>query len=86
MPENLKPLWENLSVEGKKRIEAQAQYHKLDTQYQINNFWQTRDLRSEKVQLKPINENETIVENKKPLVNNAYMENFEQEMKRRFRK
>lgn len=85
MPEAYKQLWENLSEEGKSRIQAQAEYHKLDTQYQINNFWQTRDLRTQKVELKPINESEEVI-SKTNKVSSQYMENFESEMKRRFRK
>lgn len=56
MPAEYKDTWNKLSEAKKNQILAQAKYHKLDTPYQVNNFWQTRDLREvapvmEKVQM-----------------------------------
>lgn len=42
MPEEYAPIWESLSQESRQRIASQAQYIKLDTPYQIRNFWATR--------------------------------------------
>lgn len=42
MPTEYAPIWESLSQESRQRIASQAQYIKLDTPYQIRNFWATR--------------------------------------------
>jgi hypothetical protein len=42
MPEEYAPIWESLTQESRQRIASQAQYIKLDTPYQIRNFWATR--------------------------------------------
>jgi methyl-accepting chemotaxis protein len=45
MPTEYKEKWETLSEKKKNQITAQSKSHKLDTEYQVRNFWQTRDLR-----------------------------------------
>lgn len=45
MPAEYKETWETLSESKKNQIGAQSRYHKLETEYQVRNFWQTRDLR-----------------------------------------
>ena len=45
MPIEYKETWNALSEGKKNQILAQAKYHKLETEYQVANFWQTRDLR-----------------------------------------
>ena len=45
MPAEYKEAWNALSETKKNQILAQSKYHKLDTAYQVANFWQTRDLR-----------------------------------------
>lgn len=42
MPQDYAPIWESLDNDSRKKIAAQAQYLKLDTPYQIRNFWATR--------------------------------------------
>lgn len=56
MPNEYKETFAKLSESKKNQILAQSKYHKLETQYQVTNFWQTRDLREttqvmEKVEL-----------------------------------
>ena len=56
MPNEYKETFAKLSESKKNQIIAQSKYHKLETQYQVTNFWQTRDLREtaqvmEKVEL-----------------------------------
>ena len=63
MPASYKKSWENLSESSKNAIIAQSKYHTLNTQYQINNFWQTRDLRESKMLLEKINESKKISNN-----------------------
>lgn len=45
-PEKYRKIYESLDEAGQKRIQAQAQWYngKLNTEYQIKNFWQTRGL------------------------------------------
>jgi hypothetical protein len=67
IPEKYKSIYESLNESQKDSISKQAKlFGSLDTQYQIDNFWQTRDLRPRKVEIQKINENETpvtVVEN-----------------------
>jgi hypothetical protein len=44
MPVEYMPLWENASFELKDRITRQAKMYRLETPYQIKDFWQTRGL------------------------------------------
>ena len=55
-PENYKKIYESLDEAQKNRIHAQAQWYngKLNTEYQIKNFWETRGLNESKL----IKENE----------------------------
>ena len=45
MPIEYREAWNSLSESKKNQILAQSKYHKLETEYQVTNFWQTRDLR-----------------------------------------
>ena len=45
MPSEYHETWSKLSEAKKNQIMAQSKMHKLDTEYQVRNFWQTRDLR-----------------------------------------
>lgn len=45
MPTEYKEKWENLSEARKSQLLAQSKMHKVETEYQVRNFWQTRDLR-----------------------------------------
>ena len=45
MPTEYRETWNRLSEAKKNQILAQAKYHKLETEYQVRNFWQQRDLR-----------------------------------------
>jgi hypothetical protein len=59
MPEKYKSMYESLNESQKDSIGKQAKmFGSLETQYQIDNFWQTRDLRSKRVEIQKINENE----------------------------
>jgi hypothetical protein len=52
-------MYESLNESQKDSIGKQAKmFGSLETQYQIDNFWQTRDLRSKRVEIQKINENE----------------------------
>jgi hypothetical protein len=66
MPSEYAETWNNLSESKKSQIVAQANYHTLKTEYQVANFWQTRDLRDTKIELEKVAMvNESKVEEKK---------------------
>jgi hypothetical protein len=62
MPEKYKKSWLDLNESQKNSIKAQASVKVLDTQYKIDNFWETRDLRATEINVNessvslPINE------------------------------
>ena len=45
MPAEYHDTWTKLSEGKRNQIMAQSRMHKLETSYQVANFWQTRDLR-----------------------------------------
>lgn len=88
MPVEYKETWSNLSVTRKNEILAESKRYDLSTQYQITNFWQTRDLRNRQVQVERINESKTAVteEVKAYTVNNNFLEGFKGQLESRFAK
>ena len=54
MPTEYTEAWTNLSESRQNNIIAQSKYHSLKTEYQVANFWQTRDLRDNKVELEKV--------------------------------
>ena len=85
MPAEYAETWANLSESKKNQITAQAKYFTLNTEYQVANFWQTRDLREsapvmEKVAM--VNEAKTEEVNKTAYDVSGYAEAF----KKRFSK
>ena len=54
MPTEYSATWTNLSEAKQNQIVAQAKYHTLNTEYQVANFWQTRDLRDTKVEMEKV--------------------------------
>ncbi len=88
MPSKYKSSWESLNESQKSSIKAQASVRNLDTQYKIDHFWSTRELRAYNPS-EQINENE-IVETPKDDSNyetsSAYMDTVAEELKRRFNK
>jgi uncharacterized coiled-coil DUF342 family protein len=75
MPDKYLEKWGNLSEADQSRIVAESKFFPLSTEYQITNFWQTRDLRASKLTMQPINESKTAAESadvEKPIVNQDY--------------
>ena len=54
MPAEYTEAWTNLSEAKQNQIIAQARYHTLNTEYQVANFWQTRDLRDTSVEMEKV--------------------------------
>jgi hypothetical protein len=90
MPENVKPIWESLSVEEKERTYAASKLRKLETPYQVKSFWNSRTfVKGEAVGLVKLNENQTAVTKVKPStsgISNDYMAGIAEELGKRFRK
>jgi len=85
MPAEYRGAWENLSESKKNQITAQSKYHTLNTEYQVRNFWQTRDLRDTKIEMEKV---EMVKESKTEEVNKpAYdVSQYAEELKKRFKK
>ena len=86
MPEKYKATWNGLNENQKTAIKAQASVKVLDTQYKIDDFWGTRDLRDVKVELNESTEPIVINESAKYESPAGYMETVESELKRRFKR
>ena len=61
MPVEYSPIWESLTTDEKNRIVAQSKMYRLDTPYQIRNFWSTRGLDSAKGRTVSLNESNSNV-------------------------
>jgi hypothetical protein len=88
MPSKYKGAWGSINESQQASITAQASVRTLDTQYKIDHFWSTRELRaynpSEQI-------NETVVVKESDDSSNyetssAYMDTVTEELKRRFNK
>ena len=85
MPLEYKETWSNLSEGKQSQIDAQSKYHTLNTEYQVRNFWQTRDLRETKVSLDKVTMvNESKAEVKSTIGYDAGI--YAEAMKKRFNK
>lgn len=58
MPVEFVPVWESMNTDEKNRIVAQSKMYRLDTVYQIKNFWSTRGL--DEMKGKTVNLNESV--------------------------
>jgi methyl-accepting chemotaxis protein len=84
MPEKYLEKWTALSNADHSRIVAESNFFPLNTPYQINNFWQTRDLRASKLTMQPLNESKTAAESsniEKPMVNPDYAKDLVEKVK-----
>lgn len=91
MPEDVKALWESISVEEQERTIAASKLRKLETEYQVKNFWRSRGfVKGQTVGLVKLNENQTAVATKtKPNqsgISNDYMANVAAAVGKRFNK
>jgi len=84
MPNRYNEAWNSLNESQKNAIKAQASVRVLSTQYQIDSFWSSRDLRVSKVEstepVAPINESS------KYETPQDYMDTVAAELKRRFKR
>jgi len=88
MPSRYLASWNTLTESQKNSIKAQASTRLLESQYQIDNFWATRDLREVKVDL--INENENlnapVDESSEYKTPDTYMDSVRAGFRQRFKK
>ena len=86
MPTEYKEKFEALSESKQAQIKAQANYHTLKTEYQVRNFWETRDLREVKVDLEKlaaVNESAVAEKKNQPLYD---VSSYAESLKKRFKK
>ena len=86
IPAEYKEKFESLTEGKQSQIKAQANYHTLKTEYQVRNFWETRDLREVKVDLEKlaaVNESTVVEEADKPLYD---VSSYAEGLKKRFKK
>jgi uncharacterized protein YoxC len=87
MPEKYKASWNSLNESQKNAIKAQASTRLLNTQYQIDNFWATRDLRNVIIN---VNESEAIAapinESSNYTTPDTYMDAVRAGFRQRFKK
>ena len=86
IPAEYKEKFESLTEAKQNQIKAQANYHTLKTEYQVRNFWETRDLREVKVDLEKLAAvNESVATEKKdePLYD---VSSYAESLKKRFKK
>jgi hypothetical protein len=86
MPSRYLASWNSLTESQKNAIKAQASTRLLESQYQIDNFWSTRDLREVKADLINENLNAPIDESSEYKSTDAYMESVRAGFRQRFKK
>ena len=86
MPSEYKDQWEALSESKQAQILAQSKYFTLNTEYQVSNFWQTRDLRESKTvmqKLEMVSEKKSVETENKPMYD---VSDYAEQLKKRFNK
>lgn len=87
MPEEYAQIWESLNEGHRQSIVAQSFFYRLDTPYQIKNFWSTRQLGAKTVGVQKLEESENIAENAKPQAYNSdYMNYIASALEQKFNK
>lgn len=88
MPVEYVPIWESMNSDEKNRIVAQSKMYRLETAYQIKNFWSTRGLDEMKGKTITLNEsakNTFDVKNVNDLgYDNNYVNNIANQLANRF--
>ena len=86
MPSEYAETWANLSEAKQNQITAQSKYKTLNTEYQVANFWQTRDLREAPVKMEKVEmvkESKDVVKKQETLYD---VSTYANELKKRFNK
>lgn len=87
MPEKYRSSWEMMTESQKASLIAQSKFHKLETPYQIQNFWSTRGILT-KANVERINEsqNQAISAPQPKGVSREYLDNLSEALGMRFKK
>jgi len=80
-PEEFKAIWESLDPSVQAAVNAQAKFYKLETSYQIKNFWQTRNLTGVKP-VETVNENVNVAQVSPIGYNEAYLESIKRDLEK----
>ena len=86
MPSKFVASWNSLTESQKNSIKAQASTKVLESQYQIDNFWATRDLRDVKIDLVNEGTSAPITESSTYETPSAYMDAVKAGFRQRFKK
>jgi hypothetical protein len=89
MPEKYRGAWEVMNESQKASVIAQSKFYKLDTEYQIQNFWATRGINTQKANVEKMNESQNQTPNQNPTlrgVSREYLDNISEALGSRFRK
>ena len=86
MPEKYKSSWENMNESQKASIMAQSKFYKLDTPYQIQNFWSTRGISTSKANVERIDESQKNQITPAKGVSREYLTNISEALEARFKK
>jgi hypothetical protein len=87
MPAEYAQVWESLTEGHQQSIVAQSNFYKLDTPYQIKNFWSTRQLGAKLVGVQKLDESENVAETAKPQAYSSnYMNYIASELEQKFPK
>jgi hypothetical protein len=73
MPEEYTQVWESLNEGHQQSIIAQSNFYRLDTPYQIKNFWSTRQLGTKTVGVQKLDESENVAQTN---ANQAYSSDY----------
>ena len=73
MPEEYAQVWESLTEGHQQSIIAQSNFYRLDTPYQIKNFWSTRQLGTKTVGVQKLDESENVAQTN---ANQAYSSDY----------
>ena len=76
MPENIKPIWEQLNETSKKSVLSQARLYPeevLTTEGQIEHFWSTRNFKKNESVTKKLVSHESLIQEDKISDNEAKM-------------
>ena len=74
MPENIKPIWEQLNETSKKSVLSQARLYPeevLKTESQVEHFWNTRNLKKNESVTKKLVAHESLIQEDKISDNEA---------------
>ena len=89
MPEKYKASWEVMNEGQKASIIAQSKFYRLDTPYQIQNFWSTRGIQAVKANVQKLDEsqNQNVIATKTNVgVSKEYLNSIAEALELRFKK